>query len=715
MCLLIPDMAHARTAAPTVFAPSVSTPIALDGALDSALWENAGAIKLTQQSPDPGEPTPFHTRVLVLHGPHTLYIGFICDDPNPAKISTTTLVRDSNLRNDDSVTVVLDTFDSQRSAYVFQVNAAGAMTDGLLPPSSNGGQFGAVDDNWNGVWQAAVHRNPHGWTAVMAIDLRSLQFKQGAPAWGFNVSRNVPRRTLTLNWSGLTLDSSVYDLPREGQLTGLGGVSQGSRLEFRPYGLLKYRSGGGLGKKGGFDIKYNFSPSMTGLFTYNTDFSEAQPDPEQINTTRFALSFPETRQFFLEGSQLFTFGLDLNGNAGTTFIPYQSRSIGLLHGEKIPMREGVKVLQQSDTGTVGLLGVHMGGSSLSRATNLFVGRGTRNVGRNLQLGALVTHGDPTGTVDNSLVGTDAVWRTSSFRGSKNLDLFAWAARSSGDSRIIGSPGGYGFGIDYPNDLWIVRANVNVFGAALNPGLGFLPRPGTRQYYLELDYEPRPKSPTWNWIEQFFWHGTYREVDGINGGKQTSEWHFFPNFNTVGGFYYEADFYHEYDAPPRSFKIYSNVTIPAGRYSWNYYGFQFHTPPFLPLSLQLSDYWGGYYTGTMQHPKLQVNWDLFRGRLQLNASQEIFHAYLPQGNFREHLSTFGATYSFTPNLDITSLTQYSGAIPGVSIYTRLHWIINSASNLYLVWSHGLVTESNGLGRPAFAPGNQVTFKVQWDFQ
>lgn len=714
--LPLANRAFAQNPGFLVTAAAIPAPIKLDGALNNPAWREAQVIQLTQQSPHPGQPTPFHTKVLVLHDAHTLYIRFICDDPDPARISTTTLMRDGNLRHDDSVTVVLDTFDSQRWAYVFQVNAAGAMTDGLLAPTATGDAHGGgIDDSWNGIWQAAVHRNAKGWTAVMAIDLRSLQFKQGASAWGFNVSRNVPRKTLTLDWSGTTLDSSVYNLLREGQLTHLGSVRQSSRLDFRPYGLVKYQSVRGTGSKAGFDLKYNFSPSIAGLLTYNSDFSQAKPDQERINTTRFALSFPETRQFFLEGSQLFKFGLDLSGHAGTVFVPYQSRKIGLLEGATIPLHEGVKALAQSDTGSLGLLDVQMGASPVSEATNLFVGRGAYNAGRNLQLGTIVTHGDPTGAENDTLVGTDAVWKTSTFSGDKNLDLFAWTARSSDNLHSNGSPSGYGLGLDYPNDLWLIRANVNVYGKALNPGLGFLPRPGTKQYYLELDYKPRPQSQTWDWIQQFFWHGDYFEVDGINGGKQSSEWHIHPNMDTVGGYHYELDFYRKYDAPPQSFEIAPTVSIPAGRYLWSYYGFQFRTPQFDPFVFEVSDYWGGYYTGTMHHPKIQLNWNLFAGRLQLSASQEEFFAYLPQGNVHERLSSVGATYSFTPNLYITSFAQYSGAIPGVSLYTQLHWIIDSASNIYLIWNRGLVTESTGLGVPTFAPGNELILKVQWDFR
>jgi hypothetical protein len=47
--------------------------------------------------------------------------------------------------------------------------------------------------------------------------------------------------------------------------------------------------------------------------------------------------------------------------------------------------------------------------------------------------------------------------------------------------------------------------------------------------------------------------------------------------------------------------------------------------------------------------------------------------------------------------------------------QLRWIVGGASNIYLVWNHGVVTETNGLGQPVVSQGNQVILKVQWDFR
>jgi len=689
-------------------------PITIDGKLDEPAWQHAGVIEdLTQQSPHPGMPTPYHTKILLLHDGHTIYIGVIADDPDPAKISTHTLVRDGDQSNDDYVLFVIDSFDNKRVAYVFQVNAAGAMADGLLSPTPAINSNNGVDYNWDGIWQVAVQRNPHGWTAEIAIDTRSLQFGNHESSWGFNVTRNIPRDLMTLNWSGTTLDSSVFNLQREGSIAGMQQMEQGHGWDFQPYGLTKYQTGSGNTSYSGFDLKYDFTPSVAGLFTYNTDFAEAEADQEQINTGRFPLFFPEKRQFFLQGSNLFSFGYQL----GTSFVPYYSRTIGLVNGEQVPLDEGVKLIGQSDNGSLALLDTQMAGSSVSDATNLFAGRSTWSPDQNLQLGTLITHGNPTGMGDNSFVGTDALWKTATFTGDKNLNLSAWAGHSSGNLPA-GNTSGYGAGIEYPNDLWYFDAQFNQYGDALDPGLGFIPRPGTRQYYTELTYAPRPPADSlFNWVHRFWFDGHYSETDGLSaqdGGKQSSEWWFAPEMLTSNGWYWEFDVYRDFDAPPQAFTL-AGVTVPAGQYTWNRRRLAFNSPQSQPFVFQFIGSQGTYYAGTSYHQGVYLNWNLPSGKLQLGASQEWFFYYSPEGNGTTRLSTFTGTYSFSPTLYLTTQMQYQNGIPGVSYNTRLRWIVGGASNIYLVWNHGVVSETNGLGQPVIQQGNEVILKVQWDFR
>jgi len=80
-------------------------------------------------------------------------------------------------------------------------------------------------------------------------------------------------------------------------------------------------------------------------------------------------------------------------------------------------------------------------------TNLLAGRVSYDFNENLRIGTIFTNGDPAGFRRKHAGGGDAVWRTSKFRGNKNLLLGAWSATTQGDvAREAKSAGG--FKIDY---------------------------------------------------------------------------------------------------------------------------------------------------------------------------------------------------------------------------------------------------------------------------
>src|SRR5207247_6236542 len=104
---------------------------------------------------------------------------------------------------------------------------------------------------------------------------------------------------------------------------------------------------------------------------------------------------------------------------------------------------------------------------------------------------------------NTLEGMDAVWRTSKFRGNKNCLVGAWTASTQGDVGP-GSKIGWGFKVDYPNDLWDCSTSINQYGEALEPLLGFLPRLGVRRTAVGCNYQPPPsKDGPFQCIRQAF--------------------------------------------------------------------------------------------------------------------------------------------------------------------------------------------------------------------
>lgn len=302
-------------------------PITLDGMLDEPAWKAAPVITLAQQNPHPGQATPFTTTVRILRGRNHVYFGITSVDPDPADIAIHTLQRDGDQSGDDNVMIVLDTFGQHKLAYVFQVNAGGAIADGLISPGYDNSDSNTpgVDYDWNGYWKAAVKRTATGWTAEIRIDTQSLQFDSKKAAWGLNLSRYVPRDQLTLVWSGINLNASPTNLQWDGTLTGVQGLNQGSGLEFDPYAMAEYSDTRRKSAvRAGFDVKYNFTPGLEGRFTYRTDFSEAQANAQQIDPSPYAQPIPETRAFFLEGANFFTFSAI---SARTSFPSIRAMSV----------------------------------------------------------------------------------------------------------------------------------------------------------------------------------------------------------------------------------------------------------------------------------------------------------------------------------------------------------------------------------------------------
>jgi hypothetical protein len=222
----------------------------------------------------------------------------------------------------------------------------------------------------------------------------------------------------------------------------------------------------------------------------------------------------------------------------------------------------------------------------------------------------------------------------------------------------------------------------------------------------------------NWVHRFWFYSHYIEDDGLgpnDGGKQSSEWFFSPQMLTQGGWYWEVDIYRQYDAPTSEFTL-INVQVPPGQYTYNRRRLAFNSPQSEPFWFLVNISQGTFYGGTAQHPFVQANWNTPSGRLVLQAQQEWLFFHAPLGNGTTRLSTLTGTYSFTPDLYLSTQMQYDqDVLHGVSYNARLRWIVGGASNIYLVMNHGLVTETTGLGVPVVAAGNEIILKVQWDFR
>src|SRR5438034_6502889 len=719
--------------APTVQAVTSPVSIMLDGHLNEPVWQDAPVLRLAQQSPKPGEPTPYETEVRVVITRDHIYFGFVCKDPNPRRIAVHTMQRDQNsedAKGDDTVSIVIDPYGDHRTGYFFRINAAGARTDGLVSDPES------ASLDWDGIWDARTARTADGWSAEMVIPSRTLSFARRVDQWGLNIERFVPRNRLTLRWSSPTLDSFLYDLSRAGRLSGMSKLEQGKGVEFSPYATGKTRQffpGGDRSSQGsiGGDLTWKITPQLVTVFTANTDFAETEVDTRQINLTRFPLFFPEKRSFFLEGANQYDFGLGLARQDSPLFIPFFSRNVGLLDGAQIPIDAGVKLNGRVGKWNLGILDVQTREtivldhvmqdlgltSAVVHGTNLFAGRISYDFNENLRVGTILTHGDPEARRNDTLAGIDAVWRTSKFLGNKNLQFGAWTATTQGDVGP-GSKVGWGFTADYPNDLLDCAASVNQYGNALEPLLGFLPRPGTHRTDAFCAYQPRPsKTGPFRWIRQEFFENEYLRYTNPQGALESWEYFMAPvnvRFESCDRFEFNWDPHGEILLAP--FDIAPGVVIPPGSYQFTRYRLEAQTSGHRPLQFGTTTWFGTFFDGHLTQWENYLTWTSPQGRVQLEADAENDFGHLPQGNFVQRLWQLQGAYAWTPNLILSSFVQYDTESQNIGTNTRLRWTIKPGDDLFVVWNRGwqrLILSPQDTG--IVPQSDIVAVKLRWTFR
>jgi len=316
-CLALPLALAAGQAAKEATALKIDEPVKVDGALDEAAWGRAPVLTgLVQFQPERGAPASVRTTVRVLYDGAAVYFGFENFDPDMGQVAARITKRDGDLKEDDAVAVYLDTYADRRACYYFMTNLLGTQSDGRI--TDNGL---TTDATWDGVWRSAARRTETGWTVEIAVELASLKYKPGrGRVWGLGLARLFPRRLEHACWQGLV--DSPSRVAQFGLLSGLDLERAAKKVQVIPHVLGKLEEWDTVGADAGLDARYAFTQTVSGNLTVNPDFATVEADQEQINLTRFELSLPEKRNFFLEGKEVYNQRISL----------FYSRRIGDIYG-----------------------------------------------------------------------------------------------------------------------------------------------------------------------------------------------------------------------------------------------------------------------------------------------------------------------------------------------------------------------------------------------
>ncbi|HEY6224579.1 MAG TPA: DUF5916 domain-containing protein [Gemmatimonadales bacterium] len=700
------------TAATTLRATELSNEIALDGRLDEPAWSTADSIvNLVTIEPTEGARPAGQTTVKVLVNASELIFGILCRDSNPAGIVAFAKTRDFDLELEDHVMIVLDPFRDGRTGYVFAVNPNGARFDGLV--SAYGEE---VNTDWDGIWEAATSRDERGWSVEIRIPIKSLSFKQDLSGWGFNVQRRVQRLLEVSRWAGANRDYEIYQTSHAGQLSDLPRFDLGLGLSIRP-GIVGnanrpapdadrvYKTQGSL------DATKKLGANLVASLTVNTDFGETEVDARQTNLTRFDLLFPEKRTFFLEGADIFEFGV---GN-DEDLIAFHSRRIGL-QGEaedqlQIPITVGGKLNGRVDNTNLGALVVRTRSvDSLQTDATMGAIRVKQNVLSESSAGMIATFGDPLG-IGSWMTGADFTFQTSEFRGDKNIIAGVWGLHNHRDD--IGSANAYGGMIDYPNDLWDVSLRYKHIGQNFSPSLSFVPRNGIQLWQVEAGFRPRP---SWPLVRQMFFEFNPALVSDLHGRWESYILSFKPlDWQLESGDRLEFDIEPQGDRPTEDFDLFSadstSVVVPAGSYRWTRYTVQGALAAKRRFNGEATISTGTFYGGHLNSIAMTVRMKP-SAFLTAELGWERNSARLPVGDFIQRLYSGRVQVNVSADLQVSSFIQYDNESRNLGTNSRLRWTFNPLGDLFVVFNHNMLRNLND--RFAF-DSNQLLVKLQYAYR
>ncbi|MBY0423268.1 MAG: carbohydrate binding family 9 domain-containing protein [Parvularculaceae bacterium] len=649
----------------------------IDGDLSDSVWSKAAPIEeFFQVIPEPGAAPSQKTKALVLFDEKNLYVGVYNYDDEPDKIVHRLLERDAQLRDEDAVRVMLDSLGTFRNGYFFGTNANGVLTDALIENNQ------AIRTEWNTIWDVRTRIVSDGWIAEYRIPFQSISFDPRLKDWNMQILRTIRRKNEEIRWSNIDRTRDRIDLSNPGRLEGIEGIKKGVGLETQLYvtGSASYdweTNNTEYKLRPSGNAFYKLTQSLTGSLTFNTDFSDAPLDQRQVNTGRFSLFFPETRDFFLQDVPVFEFG-GAAFNERPNGLPFFSRRIGIVNGEPVRILAGAKISGQAGPVSIGAITALTGSSSTSDGQILTAARFSVPVFGESKAGLIFTHGDPAGGVSNTVAGADFQYKNSSaFPGTLRADIAYQRSFDGGvdDGMIAGQA-------EYRGQKWNWTAEARQIGADYNPRLGFLNRSGIRRYSGNAFRVYYPQNSWLRRAETGVFGGAVTDLDDVLEDSFVGGWALAEN---DAGDFGLAEYESAFEVVSSAFNLAGTVLVPAGRYHNDTKHLRVETSGGRPVSGEINLRWGALYGGEFSEVGFGLNLKPSM-HFRLSGDYVVQTFNLPAGDIQIHVVTVSSTIPFSPRMTLKTDVQYDNISENFTWFSRFRWNPRAEQEVFLSFGH-----------------------------
>lgn len=689
----------------TVRVKYINQPITVDAVLDEAVWAEAeAATNFWQHFPTDSLQAKQQAEIKMLFDDRNLYVGIKVNSANDEYIIPS-LRRDFRASGNDNISLLFDTFNDGTNAFFFGTNPMGVLREALI--SGGGAEVSGFDTSWDTKWIGETIKHDTYYIVEWMIPLSAFKYREGETKWRFNSYHFDTKDNERNTWINIPQNQPIFSLAYMGDMIFEKPLGKSKA----PISIIPYVNAL-VGKdyetntstsdfKFGGDIKMTLGNSLNLDLTVNPDFSQVEVDQQVVNLTRFEISLPERRQFFIENSDLFsTFGDDRDSN------PFFSRRIGIakdINGNSIQndIIAGVRLSGKINSNTrIGVLSMQTAEDVANEipTTNNSVLTIQQKMFSRSNLSVMFINKQATKDYDflentkryNRVIGIDY-----NLASANNTWVGKYFIHKSFSPDVDDKDMSAGASTSYNSRNWNFRAGAVFVGENYRSDLGFLRRTDVFKISPRIERVFWPKQgqvqkhsfsvmPFYLWRPGQDWENSdYTIVSSWNADFQNTTRLQLEMFNRFTRLYDAFDPTGSSDGTP----------LPAGDYYYTSYEASFNSDQRKQFSYNIGPSFGKFYNGEKYSLQTQLTWRLqpfFSGSIQVN--YDDIRLPDPYPDAKIWLIGPKLDVTFNKNLFWATFIQYSTQSENFSVNTRMQWRFAPLSDLFVVYNDNYFTDN-----------------------
>ncbi|MCH7525417.1 MAG: hydrolase [Bacteroidetes bacterium] len=690
----------------TVHVKYISEPIIVDAVLNEPVWSQVkAATNFWQYFPTDSLQAKQQAEIKMLFDDTNLYIG-IKVNASSNQFVIPSLRRDFRAGGNDNITLMFDTFNDGTNAFLFGTNPEGVKREMLL--SGGGNEIRGFNMAWDTKWRSETKKHDNHYIIEWIIPLSAFKYREGETKWRFNSYHfdtqdnemntwiNIPQNQFIFNLA--FMGDMIFEKPLGKSKSPISIIPFVNTLVSKDYETDE--SGSDI--KIGGDVKFTIGNSMSLDLTFNPDFSQIEVDQQVTNLTRFEISLPERRQFFIENSDLFgDFGNSRDAN------PFFSRRIGIgsdLDGNSIEndIIAGVRLSGKVNNNLrLGILNMQTAEDIVNEipTTNNSVLTVQQKIFSRSSLSVMFINKQATKDYDfvanedkyNRVLGID--YKLAS---EDNTWVGKYFFHKSFSPNVNGKDISAGASTNYSSRNWNIRLSGTFVGDNFRSDLGFIRRTDIFKSFTQVErvfWAKQGKiqklsisvTPIILWRPELnFENSDYTFITSWQAEFKNTSRLEFEMFNRFTHLYDEFDPTGTDDAIP----------LPADQdYYYTSFEASYNSDKRKRFSYSLMPSIGKFYNGKKYSMRAQLNLRLqpyFTTSIQINYDKINLPDLYPDAEI--WLIGPRVDVTFNKKLFWATFIQYSSQRDNFSINTRLQWRFAPLSDLFVVYNDNYFTDN-----------------------